>query len=55
MDDQITWGYIVQKMQEEYGIGPHSEEQISMALLEARLDLIWWVWFKNKKSRRDKK
>lgn len=37
----ITWKYIVQKMEERFGIKPDSTEKISMHEIERRMDSIW--------------
>ena len=50
-DFQITWGYIVKQMEERFQMPPDSDEPMSMAKIEARLDTIWLEWYKmrNKK------
>ena len=41
MDHSITWKYIVEKMRDEYGISPESEEKLSFAEIEAYMNKIW--------------
>lgn len=46
MDDySITWKFIVDKMEERFGIAPDSTEKFSMGEIELRLEEIWTEFF----------
>lgn len=37
----ISWGYIVRKMEEKFGIEPSSDDEYAMCELEKCIDIIW--------------
>ena len=45
MDYSITWKYIVDKIRDEYGISPESEEKLSFGEIEAYMNKIWDDYF----------
>ena len=40
-DCSISWGYIVRKMKEKFGIEPDSDDQYAMYELEKCIEVIW--------------
>lgn len=40
-DYSITWSYIVQKMEDKFGINPNSDEKFSMGEIERYIENIW--------------
>lgn len=45
MDYSITWGYVVQKMKEKYGICVESNEKFSFGELMLYMNQIWDDFF----------
>ncbi len=45
MDYSITWGYVVQKMNEKYGICVESNEKFSFGELMLYMNRIWDDFF----------
>ena len=40
-DCSISWGYIVRKMEEVFGVKPDSDIKYSYAEIETRMNYIW--------------
>ena len=47
-DYSITWGYIVKKMEEDYGLSPKSEEPFAFGDLVRYVNYIWDEYFREK-------
>lgn len=44
----ITWGYIVRKMEERFGIKPTSTEEFSMGEIKRYMESIWNEFFQER-------
>jgi len=40
-DCSISWGYIVKRVEEEFGIKPDSDDMYAMCEIEKLIELIW--------------
>ena len=45
IDYSVTWGEIVSRMQEKYGLAPDSEEKFSFGDLSGKMNAIWDDYF----------
>ena len=44
VDYSITWGHIVKRMEQRFGISPRSEEKFSMHEIDVYVEKIWDEW-----------
>ena len=53
-DYSITWGYIVEQMEEKFGLAPDSHEYHAFGDIRRYMDIIWDDFFEKKYAEEQK-